>query len=110
MSLRVFISALAVVATICAPMRALSAEPCDPANGCPTVGAPTTEDVLIEGRRADSQLPSARWFNALRHDRGGKPRTFILDPRLLVGADNRPCVFVAQLEGDPTSVAAESNE
>ena len=110
MSLKLLVGALAIVSALGAPPPA-RADVCDPGNGCPTVEAPTTEDVLIQGNRVDHQLPSVRaWFGHVHYLRPRKTPTYIIDPQLLVGANDGPCVFIGQTEGDPASAAAESNE
>src|SRR5262245_47535826 len=66
----------------------------------PVVSAPDSESVSVnnskQSQQRDQTLSQRRgWRPRLG---SSKPRTFILDPRLVVGADGQTCVFVGQVE------------
>src|SRR4051812_45935759 len=76
---------------------------------CTEVTPGSTETVLIDGfRHEEAHAPPtrSRWWTGRRVVR----QTFILDPRVLLGADGKPCVFIGQVEGEPGSIAEANAE
>src|SRR5437764_7710487 len=82
-----------------------SADDCGPS--CPQVDSGSTEEIIVTNLKHErvhsGWIVNARFVVT-------KKVTYILDPRLLVQPNGSTCVFIGQIEGDPTSAAATSNE
>src|SRR5438046_818281 len=105
MSLKSLVRVVTCAVVVCVMQFGMPAARSDP-----IVSPDDSESVLVKNSKKEEQAG-----DIVRRLTGGvlrlptRVRTFVIDPRLLLVA-GQPCVFVGQVEGDPASAAAASNE
>src|SRR4051812_35407740 len=97
-------AAICIVILIALPIpRAVADTSCEP--NCPTITTPSQETLLVGNNREKKQLSISHGWQTWR-GRGVATRVaaYILDPRVVLGPDGKPCVFIGQVEGEPGSI------